>query len=189
MKTMKNTQEKLRPLVSFLSGCLLVFILCTIVQTQLHAAETMVLQAAPEASFTSNQQKRNMTEFKGKKILLWLFSNWCHTCAAGVKALADRHSVFKQSDMSIIALRNYKNGGYPGPDINDFIQHFSPQAEQTQHWITGEASREMAQRYNAQQYPDIYFLIDAQGIIQEQGTAPGVFINKIVQFSQGINPK
>jgi len=42
----------------------------------------------------------------------------------------------------------------------------------------------MNEQFNSRQYPDIYFLIDEQGIIQEKGTAPAVFIQKIIDFAQ-----
>ncbi len=143
---------------------------------------------APQADFISQGSSHTLAEYRGKKVMLWLFSTWCHTCAAGVKALAEKHKEWKQHGLIILALRNYNNGGYPGADVEQFIAHYSPPSA-TRNWVKGEASEEMNKRYNSRQYPDIYFLINEQGVIQEQGTAPAVFIKKIIDFARSDTQK
>ncbi len=168
------------------SMLIIVLLLCGLFST-VFANELTPPVKAPVANFISQGQSYPLSEYQGKKIMLWLFSTWCHTCAAGVKALADKHTELQKNGLTILALRNYKNGGYPGPDVEEFIAHYSPSS--TQRWIMGEATEVMNDRYNSRQYPDIYFLIDEQGIIQEKGTAPAVFIQKIIDFSKSKTAK
>ncbi len=156
--------------------------------SNLSAQELTPPVKAPQADFISQGSPHTLAEYRDKKVMLWLFSTWCHTCAAGVKALAEKHKEWEQHGLTILALRNYNNGGYPGADIEGFIAHYSSPSA-TRNWVKGEASEEMDKLYNSRQYPDIYFLINEQGVIQEQGTAPAVFIKKIIDFARSDTQK
>nr|WP_281401066.1 redoxin domain-containing protein [sulfur-oxidizing endosymbiont of Gigantopelta aegis] len=112
---------------------------------------------APDSYFMSQDKEIKLSEFQGKKTILWLFSTWCHTCAAGVKAFAKRKDDFEKYNITLIALRNHKNGGYPGPSINEFIDHYVANTELTKNWVIGETSKMMDKQYNSIQYPDIFF--------------------------------
>ncbi len=149
---------------------------------QLFAQELTPYVNNPSAKFMVKGQVHSLSEYRGKKIMLWFFSTWCHSCAAGVKALADENKTLQKAQLTILALRNYQNNGYPGATAEDFIAHYSP--SEKNNWLIGEASKAMDTSYNARHYPDIYFLIDEQGNIQEQGTAPAVFMQKIISFAQ-----
>ena len=59
--------------------------------------------------------------------MLWLFSTWCHTCVASIKVMQEKQTDWKKTGLVILAIRNYNNGGYPGPDMSEFIQKFAPQ--------------------------------------------------------------
>jgi len=162
---------------------LLLFILLLFnLNNNLYASELIPPVKAPLVDFISQGRTHMLSEYQGKKTMLWLFSTWCHTCAAGVKALTDKQNEWEHYGLVIVALRNYKNGGYPGPDTEEFISHYS--SSSSNNWVKGEASEVMNEQFNSRQYPDIYFLINEQGIIQEKGTAPAVFIQKIIDFAQ-----
>jgi alkyl hydroperoxide reductase subunit AhpC len=124
------------------------------------AKALLVPISAPEAYFMSQGKKIKLSQFKGQKTILWLFSTWCHTCAAGVKAFSKKKDDFKKYNVTLLALRNHKNGGYKGPEIDDFINHYIPDKTLTKNWVTGETSEQMNKQYNSLHYPDIYFLID-----------------------------
>ena len=164
------------------SLALLLILLLFNLNRNIYASELTPPVKAPQVDFISQGQSHTLSEYQGKKTMLWLFSTWCHTCAAGVKALTDKQSEWERNGLVILALRNYKNGGYPGPNVEEFISHYS--SSSSNNWVKGEASEVMNEQFNSRQYPDIYFLIDEQGIIQEKGTAPAVFIQKIIDFAQ-----
>lgn len=142
---------------------------------------------ASDTAFTGQSGQHLLSEYRGHKVMLWLFSTWCHTCVAGIKVMQDNQVFWKQSGLIILAVRNRNNGGYPGLKMPDFIKKIAPQLLQEPNWVTGEASAEMAQQYNARQFPDIYYLIDEQGRVQTVSTAPTATLQKIKQFAGGIS--
>ncbi len=141
----------------------------------------------PDASFTSQSNRHSLAEYKGHKVMLWLFSTWCHTCVAGVKAMQKKQAVWKKTGMVIIALRNFNNGGYPGVDMPTFMQRFAPRLKNLDNWITGEASKRMNQDLNQKKFPDIYFLIDEKGWVRAVNTAPNISMNLILKFASGTS--
>jgi len=141
--------------------------------------------AAPEAAFSSQSRQFSLAQFKGHKVMLWLFSTWCSTCIPGLKALVVNQPQWKQKGLVILALKNFKNGGYPGPSVDEFAARFGAPVLQAPNWIFGDASAEMDARYNARKFPDIYFLIDEQSVVQVVSTAPAVTLDKIMKFAGG----
>lgn len=146
-------------------------------------AQQQKVQKAPEATFTAEGKHYSISDFKGKKIMLWMFSTWCSSCSAGMEALAERQDVLKENGFTVIALRNHENGGYPGPAIEEFAQKYGENIVDAPNWLLGEASKELASRYNHRNYPDIYFLIDENGYIQGMNGAPGATIDQILEFA------
>ena len=122
-----------------------------------------VVQAAikaPNAIFTVNSKTYNLDQFRGRKIMLWLFSTWCPSCQVGLKVLSDNQPELKKLGLTIIALVNYKNGGYPGPTAQAFAKKYAKAVTKAPNWLFGNASKKLASIYNPKGYPDIYFLID-----------------------------
>ena len=141
--------------------------------------------SAANLSFTSQGKQHTLSEYKGKKVMLWLFSTWCHTCVASVKAMQKQQAIWEKSGIVILALRNYKNGGYPGVDMPAFMQRFAPDVKKLNNWVIGEASEKMDEMLNKKKFPDIYFLIDQKGFVQMVNTAPNVTMKKIINFANG----
>ena len=139
-----------------------------------------------DVSFTAQSKQHSLAEYKGKKVMLWLFSTWCHTCVASVKAMQKKQTTWKKSGIVIIALRNFDNGGYPGVDMPTYMRKFAPQLKNYDNWITGQASRKMDQILNQKKFPDIYFLIDEKGRVRTVNTAPNISMDVILKFAQGI---
>ncbi len=141
----------------------------------------------PDAGFKSQSKQHSLSEYKGHKLILWLFSTWCHTCVAGVKAMQEKQAVWKKNGMLIISLRNFDNGGYPGADMPTFMQRFAPRLKNLDNWIIGEASKKMDRELNQKKFPDIYFLIDEKGWVRAVNTAPNVSMNLILKFATGMS--
>jgi len=137
---------------------------------------------APNAVFTTIDGKQVMlSSFKGKKVMLWMLATWCSSCSEGVRVLAQNNS--KLHGLTIIALKTYGDAGYSGPSIKEFKQRYAPASLSGKNWIWGNASQKITSIYNPRNYPDIYFLIDKNGVVKEVSDAPAATINGIIQFA------
>jgi thiol-disulfide isomerase/thioredoxin len=140
---------------------------------------------APEASFTIDGNDYRISEFKERRLMLWFLSTWCSTCIQALKALEQKKSELEASGMKIVVLKNYQNGGYPGPEIHDFFNRFGASLSDTSNWMIGNASAEMGTTYNPRRYPDVYFLIDETGMVVAVEGAPAVTLDTIMNFADG----
>ncbi len=140
---------------------------------------------APEALFTTAAGRTlSTTGLKGHPTLLWLLSTWCSSCAAGLQTLARHTGILQKDGLRVVVLRNYRNGGYTGPHIAAFTAKVLPGFKAPQNWVLGQASRALDKRYNARHYPDIYFLIDANGRIRAEDSAPSATFARILAFAK-----
>ena len=141
--------------------------------------------AAPDAAFVSDTRQHTIAAFKGGKVMLWLLSTWCSSCGVGMQALVEKQPQLRRTGLTILALKNYENGGYPGPSLDDFVEQFGGSLRHAPNWIFGDASKALAAEYNARNYPDIYFLIDEQGMVQGVNGAPAATLDTIMMFATG----
>ncbi|MDE1887559.1 MAG: TlpA family protein disulfide reductase [Gammaproteobacteria bacterium] len=140
---------------------------------------------APAATFTSQQNKSlSLTAYHGQKVMLWLFSTWCPSCQAGLGALAQEQQALAAGHVRLIVLENYRNGGYPGPTMQELLNQYASTVKDAPNWTIGNATRELAAVYNAKSYPDIYYLIGADGKIETVGSAPSASMNEILTFAR-----
>ena len=142
-------------------------------------------QKAPNTYFYVNSKKVSLKNFEGKKVMLWLFSTWCPSCIVGFQALAKKQPELKKDNLTIIVLRNYKNGGYPGPTVIEFAKKYGKNLLKAENWVFGEASNNLESIYNAKKYPDIYFLINSKGFIININGAPAATLDNILSFAKG----
>ena len=145
------------------------------------AASGLPALALP-ATFQTDSGSRSLDEFRGRKVMLWMFSTWCTSCAAALEAMNEKQAAFREAGLQVIALRNFENGGYPGPPLRDFVERFGRPLLEADNWIFGEVPAEMAGTYNPRRYPDIYFLIDEKGVVQAIEPAPGATMSTITGF-------
>lgn len=139
---------------------------------------------APIASFTVLGQQHSTTEFRGHRTMLFLLSTWCGSCAAGLQAMAQHMPQLNKDGLQVVILRNYRNGGYPGPDIRQFVAKVAPAILKDGSWTLGDATPALEQAYNGHGYPDIYFLIDTNGTIQAVNSAPSASMDSILAFAE-----
>jgi len=137
---------------------------------------------APAAKFETGAGTRSLAEFRGRKVMLWMYSTWCSSCAAGLDALEAHQRSLKRAGVEVIALQNFQNGGYPGPSPRKFVERFARALLAAPNWIFGTVPEAMAKRYNPRRYPDIYFLIDEQGMVRAIEGAPGATMDQILRF-------
>jgi len=139
---------------------------------------------APEATFTTIEGKEvSLSEYRGEKVMFWFLATWCPSCTSAAKSLERNND--RLNGMKVIALKTYGNAGYKGSSITAFAQRYAPNTLQYDNWNWGDASPQATSVYNSQNYPDIYFLIDENGILQGVDGAPAATKDKIIRFARG----
>ena len=118
--------------------------------------------------------------------MLWLFATWCPTCVAGTIAVAAEFERLKQAGIQILQLKLYNNVGYPGPSVEAFAERHASSIAPSPSWLWGDASKQGSYTYDPRGYPDIYFLIDKDGIIRAIEPAPHVTMDKILAFAESV---
>lgn len=147
-------------------------------------AQTRIGQPAPVATFMSAGKAIPLTTYRGHKTMVWLFSTWCPSCSAGLAALAKEQAALKAGGVQVVVLENYQNGGYTGPSMAQLMTQRAGAVKSARNWIVGAATQQLASVYNPKNYPDIYYLIGADGKITDIGSAPSASMQKILAFAQ-----
>jgi thiol-disulfide isomerase/thioredoxin len=130
-----------------------------------------VNNSAPQASFVSlNGVSQNLSNYKGKPILLWLVTTWCSSCQAGTTQMKNYINELNGYNTVVLELENYNDLDQSGPPMGSFVSDLV--GKTPSNWITGIASKKMTKLYNPQGLLDIYYLIDPSGKIISIGSAP-----------------
>ena len=141
---------------------------------------------APDFAFTTVAgAEHRLGDFRGRPVMLWFYASWCPTCQVGTRVVAEEVERSKLPGLQIIQLQLYRNLGYPGPSAEDFARQFAGSADRSSSWLWGEASLVASYTFDPLGYPDIYFLIDKDGILRTVDAAPHVTIDKIRAFARG----
>lgn len=138
---------------------------------------------APVASFASlDGATTTLASFRGKKVMLWLVATWCSSCSAGAQVLASH--INDISGLTVIALQTYKNDGYPGPNMKEFATASAPKTLTNKNWVFGYITKASSAIYNPTHYADIYYLIDAKGVVRVISGAPAATLSTITAFAK-----
>ena len=140
---------------------------------------------APEITFTTlDGEEISLSDFRGNPVMLWLIATWCLTCQVGAKVLSEeKMSDIEKYDLKIIVLKLWNNLGYSGPSLEEFGREWVGENFNNDNWIWAEADRETSFLYDPRGLPDIYYLIDKEGVIRAIDTAPSATLNKIFNFA------
>ncbi len=147
--------------------------------------EVKVGAPAPDVTFATIDRKGyRLAQFRGRPVMLWLFATWCPSCQAGAAAIAEHFPQMEQAGLQIIQLKLYNNLGYPGPSVQDFARAYMRPGRSSSAWLWGDASEALSYTYDPKGYPDIYFLIDKDGIVRKIGGGPNTAITQILSFAR-----
>ncbi len=121
--------------------------------------------SAPDYGFllTNNGQEANLSQYKGQETLLWFVATWCPSCAQGNQAINSNYKFFKQHKVKIIELEMYKDLGYSGPSIYNFVNSYAPDAYSNGTITPALAGYNMTAAYDPEGYLDIYYLLSGSG--------------------------
>ncbi|MBS3025039.1 TlpA family protein disulfide reductase [Acidiphilium multivorum] len=187
-----NAMKRLRHLTPKSTIFVLAFAAAALVPAYAHATPSPMMapenppvtsaKTAPDASFRSRGHLVRLATYHGQKLIIWEVATWCGSCKAGLKAFAHHQALIDRSNLKIIVLRDYKNGGYPGITIEKFAAQVAPTLLKDPHFVFGDATKELAAAYDPHHYVDIYQLIDAQNQVVATSSAPSVTFGKIKHF-------
>jgi thiol-disulfide isomerase/thioredoxin len=147
--------------------------------------EVKVGAPAPDVTFTTvDGAQHRLSEFHGRPVMFWLFATWCPSCQGGTAAMVEHLGQLDRARVQIIQLELYNNLGYPGPSVQDFARAYARGVPPTARWLWGTASQTASYTYDPRAYPDIYFLIDAHGIVRGINGSPDATMAEILSFAQ-----
>lgn len=151
---------------------------------QAQAQGVAVGEPAPEVAFTTvDGTAHRLSEFRGRPVMLWLFATWCPSCTAGTARIAEHFDTLRAAGLQIIQLELHGNLGYAGPAVEAIAKRAAGSVYPSPQWLFGTASRETSYRYDPGGFPDVYFLIDADGVLRRAGSAPAATLDDILAFA------
>ena len=140
-------------------------------------------QLAPNAAFKTVDGKMvQIDAYKGHPVIVWQVTTWCPSCAAGLRTFADHQAQIDHSDMTVLVLRDYDNGGYPGPVMRDFAKSVAATLLDDPHFVFGDDTKALFERYNPGKFVDIYQVVAADGRVRLASSSPSATFDKIEAF-------
>ena len=135
---------------------------------------------APENNFLlDNGTYANLSKYKGHPIVLWFVATWCSTCAQGNQVLNGNYQFFKKHGIDIIELELYKDLGYRGPTITNFVSSYAPNAYANDTIVPALSGNNMTLKYDPKGYLDIYYLISANGTVEYINGEPALTLSQL----------
>ena len=140
---------------------------------------------APNYGFLSeNGSEVHISAYRGHPVVLWFVATWCSSCAQGNQAINSSYQFFKQRGVKIVELELYRDLGYSGPPITNFVSSYAPSAYSNGMVIPAYAGYNMTAEYDPQGYLDIYYLISGNGTVSYINGSPE---STLGQLEQAIN--
>jgi thiol-disulfide isomerase/thioredoxin len=143
--------------------------------------------AAPATFSTIDGETKQLADYRGQKMMFWVFATWCPSCQKAAQALQKNND--KLQNVTILALKTHGNAGHEGPSISEFARQYAPDLLKADNWVWGKLSKKSTRVWNQQNRPDIYWLIDANWTIVAEDGAPAATIDRILQFANAENPE
>lgn len=141
---------------------------------------------APDAPFGVDGKNVALKTYLGHPLVVWEVTTWCGSCKAGLKILEQHQAEIDKSDVTFLVLRDYKDGGYPGPSMHKFAKQVAPSLLNDPHFIIGSDTKALFDLYNPHHYVDVYQIIAPDGHIAVISSDIPVTFDKIANF---IKPK
>ena len=142
--------------------------------------------AAPNAALMVAGKRVALKSYMGHPLVVWQVTTWCPSCKAGLKVFARHQAQIDKSDMTVLVLRDYRNGGYPGPGMHKFVEQTAPKLLNDPHFVFGNDTKTLFDLYNPHKFVDVYQVIAPDRHIAVVSSTPSVTFGKIEHF---IKPK
>jgi thiol-disulfide isomerase/thioredoxin len=131
---------------------------------------TQTGQLAPSFPITLlNGSQTGLSQFHSKPVLLWFVATWCGSCAQGEQILSQQYySQLNLKGVVILVIELYNDLGQPGPNISQFAQTYGGGADKL-NWLYGTSTQGTTYTYDPQAALDVYYLLNRQGVIANEG--------------------
>jgi hypothetical protein len=160
-------------------------------QTQTHAptAQLAAGDAMPNFRYTLlDARVLSTTELRGHPYVLWLMATWCSSCQGGTEVMAKHIADLRARGVRVVQLEVANDLGSPGPPLRAFANGVGTAAS-SPNWYWGVASPSQTQALDPGAYPDIYYLVNANGTIAEINGAPAATWSEIARFAHHANAR
>lgn len=128
---------------------------------------------APNGSFaTLAGASETIAQLRGRPTLLWFVTTWCSSCQASTQALSHELGTLAAEGVRVVEVENYADLGQSGPSMVRFAKVLGGTAASNPDWTFGEASLALTKQYNPAAYLDIYYLVNARGVITYVNSSP-----------------
>ena len=141
---------------------------------------------APNAPFIVDGKSVELKTYMGHPLVVWQVTTWCPSCKAGLRTFAQHQAEIDKSDMTILVLRDDKNGGYSGPSMHQFVEQAAPKLLNDPHFVIGDDTKALFDLYNPHKFVDVYQVIAPDGHVAVVSSTPSATFGKIASF---IKPK
>lgn len=139
--------------------------------------------SAVNAAFLSHGKRLYLySGTTSQPVMLWQVATWCGSCKVGLQALAHHQSLIDASDLKVIILQDYQDGGYPGEDMEKFVAQNAPTLLHDSHFIIGNDTEALYKTYNPRHFVDVYYLITSSKRISVESSNPAITFAKIQHF-------
>jgi thiol-disulfide isomerase/thioredoxin len=122
----------------------------------------------------------NTGSLRGHPLLVWLVTTWCSSCAESQQLLASEYyPLLHSKGIIIVEVENYDDLGEQGPSLRQFIDEYG--GANMPGWLIGTAPQWVTEKYNPDQYLDIFYLVSQNGLIVGQNVGLGAYLGSIIQ--------
>ncbi|MCI2975208.1 MAG: hypothetical protein MP439_03920 [Ferrimicrobium sp.] len=125
-----------------------------------------------------------LRSYRGHAIMVWFIAGGCASCAISIPAVARELPILGRDHVSVLALGLWGDFG-PAKGADASLLAFARSAAQTsfrnRQWTFGLASSGLSRRYDPAGIPDYYLLVNRDGVITYQNTAPVSTMNQLLK--------
>lgn len=142
---------------------------------------------APDAPVVVGGKRVGLKTYMGRPLVVWQIATWSPTCKAGLRTFARHQADIDKSDMTVLILRDYQNGGYPGPSVRKLIEQTAPTLLNDPHFVIASDTRALFSLYNPGAFVDVYQVIAPDRHIAIISSMPSATFGNLESFIKPRN--
>lgn len=123
----------------------------------------------------------------GRRYVLWMVASWCSSCESGSSVVGDHIAALRARGVDVVEMQLANDLGAPGPGLGTFQKSVGTNAN-SPNWYWGELSEKQTLALDSKGFPDIYYLVNANGKIAAISGNPAVTWDRIASFAAEPSP-
>jgi hypothetical protein len=127
-------------------------------------------------------------DLRGHPYILWLVASWCSSCEAGSTVVGDHIAELRSRGVHVVQMRLAQDLGAPGPGLQRFQAAVGVKAA-SPNWHWGELTQAQTAELDPKGYADVYYLVNASGIIVGVDGNPAASWDRINAFLSTVASK